>query len=107
MNDTAEALGRAILGQADFGSSASDVSEASNQKAQEKDKNYSSPSDEETGEALSITSMKKILELRAKRRSHEAIKNIYPKYRSGKLEHYANLVLQGEPLVSRIRTVND
>lgn len=104
-NATAKALGRVLSGDPGFGSSTSESEcEVPQPKITASDSDYCDVVPR--GEQMSVTSMKKILELRAAGRTYAAIANIYPKYRRDKLEHYRQIVQQGRPIVSKIKMLN-
>lgn len=97
----AKALGRAMLGDPTFGS----TSEEEFGEAESPGDEYCEPS-RPLSNAISVISMKKILELRAANRSHNAIQRLYPKYQRGRLDYYKECVARGEPLTQRIRNLN-
>lgn len=103
-NSSAKALGRALLHDPRFGST-SEESDSRPPADGSRDTEYCE-TNKAAGSQMSVITMKKILELRDKNRSHAAIKKIYPKYRDDKLDYYRRCVQQGKPITARIRRIN-
>lgn len=100
VNEAAKTLGKALLG--DFGST-SDESVAERPPSPE----FCPDSSNESRLSMNVATMKKILELRASGRSHASIQKLYPRYRRDRIDTYQRLVNQGEPVVSKIKQVNE
>lgn len=105
-NTSAKALGRALLNDPRFGSTSEESDCRPPESPHHSDSDYCEAG-QEACTHLSVTSMRKILELRAKNRSHAAIGRIYPKYRKDKIDYYRKCVQQGEPVISKMRNVNE
>jgi len=101
---SARALGLALMENPRFGSSSSEC-DAGPSNLVDHDPEYC---DEQAQKScLSVTSMRKILELRANGRLHAALKRFFPKYGQRRLSLYMRRVQQGKPTVNRLRQINE
>lgn len=104
-NTSAKLLGRVLSHDPRFGST-SEESECQPSKSSQESE-FCEPREQPNKRQMTVASMKKILELKEKKRSNDAIKRIYPKYRSDRLDYYRRCVQEGEPVVNRIKRVNE
>lgn len=93
-NQTAKALGRILSGNPRFGSN-SNMTCTRKQSSVNSDPEYYKYCENRTSTSqLSIVSMKKILDMKEKGRSHAAIKKLYPRYQRDRLDYYRKSVEQ-------------